>query len=351
MHFIKFIFLSTLAGLIMAFSFLAYKGELPIQGYFKQPIHNSNDLHQISFSKAVNRAKKAVVTVYTQRLTSSTAANNKNMVQTSLGSGVVLTPSGIIITNHHVIDNADNILVHFPDGKSASAVLIGYDRDSDLAVLQVPFRNLNKIDVHSSNNIDVGDIVLAIGNPLNIGQTVTMGIISATGRNRVGINTYENFIQTDASINPGNSGGALINSKGEIIGINTAIFTQSGGSNGIGFAIPINIALDIARQIIKNGSVSRGWFGVEGAEVAVGSGLGSKSVVMITQVFESSPAFMAGLLKNDVLTEINGQTIKNIRDVVDQVASFKPGTSVSVTVDRNAVLKSFTIKITKRPTN
>lgn len=295
-----------------------------------------------SFSSSVKKASPSVVTIYTQ--------HQQKPSQSSLGSGVIMTENGLIITNFHVINNADNILVHLKDGRSASAIIIATDKETDLAVLKIPFRNLQKITLSDPSTLKVGDIVLTIGNPLNIGQTVTMGIVSATGRNRVGINTYENFIQTDASINPGNSGGALINVNGDLVGINTAIFSQSGGSNGIGFAIPVDLAVNVMQELITKGKVSRGWFGVIGVESDPNNTNTLNKGVLITEVFEGSPAAQAGIQKNDVITQINFQYIHNIRDVVDQVATFKPGSSVKVLVMRNQEPKEFNLTITERPT-
>ncbi len=298
---------------------------------------------KISFSTAVKKATSSVVTIYTQRFSTN---SKKKPNQSNLGSGVIITNNGLLITNYHVIDGADNILVHLSDGRSATAMVIGQDRETDIAVLKIPFRNLTEMEIQTQNKIDVGDIVLAIGNPLNIGQTVTMGIISATGRNRVGINTYENFIQTDASINPGNSGGALIDIEGKIIGINTAIFSQSGGSSGIGFAIPIQLALDIMQELIENGYISRGWFGVAGVQPTTEN---DNPGVLITEVFDKSPAEHAGIKAGDLLTQINNRDIRKIRDVVDQVATLRPGSYVLVTVIREQKEQQFKLLITERP--
>lgn len=345
MKLVRYYLIASIIGLLFALSYLFINGNSAIVwnkitalGLTSKQSFSRN----MSFSSAVQKASPSVVTIYTQHL-------NKPS-QSSLGSGVIMTENGLIITNYHVINNADNILVHLKDGRSASAIIIATDKETDLAVLKIPFRNLQKISLSDPNKLQVGDIVLTIGNPLNIGQTVTMGIVSATGRNRVGINTYENFIQTDASINPGNSGGALINANGDLVGINTAIFSQSGGSNGIGFAIPIDLAVNVMQELITKGKVSRGWFGVVGVESDPNDTNTLNKGVLITDVFAGSPAAKAGIKKDDIITQINFQYIHNIRDVVDQVATFKPGTSVKVSVLRDNKPKEFNLKITERPT-
>jgi len=266
MKLFKHLILASLIGLIFATIYLSATTNNKDLAFIKNALletlndatDNTLNQSQLSFSSAVNKASPSVVTIYTQRFEKSPNKKNKTAFQSNLGSGVIVTKNGLILTNSHVIEDADNILVHLPDGRSASAIVVGEDKETDIAILKIPFRNLITMNARSSDDLKVGDIVLAIGNPLNVGQTVTMGIISATGRNRVGINTYENFIQTDASINPGNSGGALIDTKGNMIGLNTAIFSQSGGSQGIGFAIPMNLALDIMQELLEHGKISRG---------------------------------------------------------------------------------------------
>lgn len=354
---LKHFILASFLGLIFATAYLAITTSnkdlaMTKNNFLASLQHFSDkllDRSQLSFSNAVKKASPSVVTIYTQRLTKSEDKNKKTTVQSNLGSGVIITKNGLVITNSHVIKDADNILVHLNDGRSASAIVVGEDKETDIAILKIPFRNLNAMSVRSSENLKVGDIVLAIGNPLNVGQTVTMGIISATGRNRVGINTYENFIQTDASINPGNSGGALIDTRGEMIGLNTAIFSQSGGSQGIGFAIPMNLALDIMQELLENGRVSRGWFGVNGAESRLANTPFRTKGVLITEVYIDSPAYKAGLKTNDIITHINNEKIRQLRDVVDQVASFIPGTRATVQAQRLNETLTFDLLITERP--
>ncbi len=304
---------------------------------------------KLSFANAVEKAAPSVVTIYTQRFSSDSRDSSNTPLQANLGSGVIITANGLIITNHHVIQDAANILVHLRDGRSASAIVVGEDKETDIAILKIPFRNLQKMELRASTDLRVGDVVLAIGNPLNVGQTVTMGIISATGRNRVGINTYENFIQTDASINPGNSGGALIDTQGNMIGLNTAIFSQSGGSQGIGFAIPTNLVLNIMQELLKNGRISRGWFGVNGINAKELDANGKSKGVLIVDVFDQSPAFKAGLKTADIITHINKEKIFQARDVVDQVASLKPGSTINVTIERALKAINYKLLITERP--
>jgi len=247
---------------------------------------------------------------------------------------VIMDQQGHILTNYHVIANANKILVTLNDGHQLPATLVGADPDTDLAVITIKHTRHPNIRFADANKIRVGDVVLAIGNPFGIGQTVTQGIISATRRDRVGLNTYENFIQTDAAINPGNSGGALINSLGEIVGINSATFTQSGGYQGIGFAIPIDMALEVVQQILKNGSVIRGWLGVEGVDLNTQmlKKIGLKNIqgVLITDVFKAGPADLAGLAVGDIITQINQTNIRDTRDVLNIVGQGKPGDKIRI---------------------
>ncbi len=258
----------------------------------------------------------------------------RKRMESSLGSGVIVSPQGYILTNHHVIKAADEILVALKDGRTTIATVVGTDPDTDLAVLHVKLDNLPAITLSKINEIEVGDVVLAIGNPFGVGQTVTSGIISATGRNMLGINTFENFIQTDAAINPGNSGGALINSYGELIGINTAIYSKSGGSQGIGFAIPLSLATNVLTQIIEFGHVKRGWLGVAiqemNPELANSFGLKRVYGIIINGIAKSGPADKAGLQPGNVITHINNTEVENVRHLLNLVSEVKPGNSLSI---------------------
>lgn len=291
-----------------------------------------------SYADAVARAATAVVSIRAnQHITAFTFPEsmtaNQPKQHSRQGSGVIIE-QGHVLTNYHVVSQADEILVTLNDGHQVKGEILGTDPDTDLAVLSIRHNSHTPLAVANMQLTRVGDVVLAIGNPYGIGQTVTQGIISATGRDRVGLSTYENFIQTDAAINPGNSGGALINSKGEIIGINSAIFSQSGSYQGISFAIPIDMALDVVKQILDHGSVIRGWLGVEGVDLnplwLERLGLQNIQGVLITDVFRNGPADMAGLAAGDIITRINQTNIRDTRDVLNMVASGRPGEAIEI---------------------
>ncbi|WP_197337952.1 Do family serine endopeptidase [Ralstonia solanacearum] len=271
----------------------------------------------------------------------------------SLGSGVIVSPEGYILTNHHVVDGADEIEVALTDGRKANAKVVGTDPETDLAVLKISLTNLPAITLGRLENVRVGDVVLAIGNPFGVGQTVTMGIVSALGRSHLGINTFENFIQTDAAINPGNSGGALVDAEGNLLGINTAIYSRSGGSLGIGFAIPVSLAKQVMESIISTGSVVRGWIGVEPQdvtpEIAESFGLSRKDGALIAAVVQGGPADRAGLRPGDILTNVNGESIPDTTALLNSIAQLKPGTETKVTVSRKGKPVELTIMVGKRP--
>ena len=274
-------------------------------------------------------------------------------LESNLGSGIIVSSDGLILTNYHVIFSADQIEVALKDGRSLHAELVGSDPESDLAVLRIAMGNYPTIPIGDSNAIRVGDIVLAIGNPFGVGQTVTQGIISATGRNRVGVNTFENFIQTDADINPGNSGGALINTRGELIGISSAIVSQDGGSQGISFAIPADAALDIMREIIDTGAVVRGWLGLEvrnlGPDMITQPGLHNGNGVVVERVVNTGPASVAGIRAGDAITHINGEGIIDSREAVDVISSFEPGTRIDLTLVRKSQVITIAVSVAERP--
>jgi serine protease DegQ len=273
----------------------------------------------------------------------------------SLGSGVIVSPQGIILTNHHVIEGADEIEVAFADGRKRNAKLIGSDPETDIAVLKIDATDLpNPITLGKMESVHVGDVVLAIGNPFGVGQTVTSGIVSALGRNQLGINTFENFIQTDAAINPGNSGGALVDTKGNLIGINTAIYSRSGGNMGIGFAIPINTAKQVMESILTNGSVTRGWIGVEpqnlSKELAESLNLPvNTSGVLISGVLEGGPADKAGMKPGDVLTQVNGQKVSDVVTLLNRIAQTSPGDEAKINLLRKGKEMSLKVQVGKRP--
>ncbi len=252
-----------------------------------------------------------------------------NQPQSGLGSGVIVGSSGYILTNNHVVEGADEIEVVLNDGRQTIAKVIGTDPETDLAVLKIELDRLPVMVLGNADSVQVGDQVLAIGNPFGVGQTVTSGIVSALGRNQLGINTFENFIQTDAAINPGNSGGALVDVNGNLAGINTAIYSRSGGNMGIGFAIPVAIARQVMDGIVKDGQVTRGWIGVEpnelSAELAETFGVKAKNGVIITGVLQNGPAAQGGLKPGDVITSVAGQPVTNVAGLLGLVASLKPG--------------------------
>jgi serine protease DegQ len=273
----------------------------------------------------------------------------------SLGSGVIVSPQGIILTNHHVIEGADEIEVAFADGRKRNAKLIGSDPETDIAVLKIDATDLpSPITLGKMESVQVGDVVLAIGNPFGVGQTVTSGIVSALGRNQLGINTFENFIQTDAAINPGNSGGALVDTKGNLIGINTAIYSRSGGNMGIGFAIPINTAKQVMESILTSGSVTRGWIGVEpqnlSKELAESLNL-PKDIngVLISGVLEGGPADKAGMKPGDVLTQVNGQKVNDVVTLLNHIAQTNPGDEAKINLLRKGKEMSLKVQVSKRP--
>jgi Do/DeqQ family serine protease len=271
---------------------------------------------------------------------------------TSLGSGVIVSPAGYIVTNNHVVESAGEIEVALPDGKKLLAKVVGSDPESDLAILRVNADNLPAITLGSLENLRVGDHVLAIGNPFGVGQTVTSGIVSALGRSGLGINTFENFVQTDAAINPGNSGGALVDTRGNLVGINTAIYSRSGGSMGIGFAIPVSTAKMVMEQIIKSGSVTRGWIGVEAQEVtpAVADSfkLADLRGAVIAGVLRNGPADKGGVKPGDVLLEIEGKPVDG-RSLLNVVAALQPGNAAKMKVKRQGQDLELSVTVGRRP--
>ena len=302
-----------------------------------------------SFRTAAQKASATVVSINTSKSARKNPNANDpwfrffygdqgNEPQSGLGSGVIVSPNGYILTNNHVIEGADEIQVVLNDGRQTVAKVIGTDPDSDLAVLKIELDRLPTIILGDSDALQVGDQVLAIGNPFGVGQTVTSGIISALGRNALGINTFENFIQTDAAINPGNSGGALVDTSGNLLGINTAIYSRSGGSMGIGFAIPVFTAKQVLESIVKDGQVTRGWIGVEpndlSPELAETFDVKTQSGVIITGVLQNGPAAEAGIRPGDVIVSIGERPIKDVTQLLSIVAALKPNTPVRFSLER-----------------
>jgi serine protease DegQ len=272
---------------------------------------------------------------------------------TSLGSGVIVSSEGFVLTNNHVIEDADDIQLVLSDGRRMRATVRGSDPESDLAVLKTEGKDLPAVTFGKLDNVQVGDAVLAIGSPFGFGSSVTHGIVSALGRNHLGINRFEDFIQTDAAVNPGNSGGALVDSGGNLIGINSAIFSQSGGSQGIGFAIPVTIARNVLEQIIRDGEVTRGWLGIEPQEItpelASALALSATDGVLIRAVLRSGPADHAGMQARDVVLELDGKTTRDVSALLSQIAALTPGTQVKLKVLREKKPVDIEVTVGKRP--
>jgi len=324
-----------------------------------------------SYSDAVRKAVPSVVNIFTSKEIKTPRhpflndplfrqffgdrLEEDSQRATSLGSGVIVSPKGYILTNHHVVEAADEIEVALADGRKLKAKAVGSDLETDIAVLQVEGVSVPAITFGDTDAMRVGDVVLAIGNPYGFGQTVTMGIVSALGRSQLGINTFENFIQTDAAINPGNSGGALVDAAGNLVGINTAIYSQrSGGSLGIGFAIPASSAKQIMEQIIQTGGVTRGWIGVEAREITPEMGesfrLGATAGVLIEGVLRGGPAERAGLKPGDILVAIEGKPVKDPNSMLNLVAALVPGKPASIRLRRDNKDVDVQVAVGKRPT-
>jgi len=325
----------------------------------------------VSYAYAVKRAASAVVNINTAKvvltrpeseqdrpffepLPGEDAPPAQKQVETSLGSGVIISKSGFILTNYHVIKGADAIRVFLKDGRSAQAHIVGIDPATDLAVLRIHLKGLTAITLSHASQIEVGEVVLAIGDPYGIGQTVTTGIVSATGRDELGLSPIENFIQTDAAINPGNSGGALINTQGDLVGINSAIYTHNGGFQGIGFAIPVNLARHVFRQIVQYGHVIEGWIGVAGQTLtpALAQALRMPKTlkgVLVAGIYRGSPADKAGLRTGDVLYTINGQPLPSANKALLTIADTKPGSLIQLGVLRGKQHLVLSMTVEPRP--
>ncbi len=366
-------------GLAIYFIFATLKPE-----WVKQMMSGAQDMHiasstvtlqeapasiaQASYRDAAKRAMPSVVNIFTTKEYRQARTPlledpffrkffgdrfREEEKQSSLGSGVVVSPQGYILTNNHVIEAADEIEVALADGRKTTAKIVGADPETDLAVIKIDLPDLPAITLGHVELSKVGDVVLAIGNPFGVGQTVTMGIISALGRNHLGINTFENFIQTDAAINPGNSGGALTDSNGNLIGINTAIYSRSGGSQGIGFAIPVSTVKTVMESIIKTGHVVRGWIGVEPqnitADLAESFGLKKKTGALIAGVLRNGPADKAGIKPGDILLAIENKPISDTTEMLDFIAKLSPTRTVKMTVLRRNQELMLTVTVGKRP--
>nr|WP_298116077.1 Do family serine endopeptidase AlgW [uncultured Pseudomonas sp.] len=333
------------------------------------PVYSRSQDGPVSYARAVDTASPAVANLYSTKFANKPThplfedpqfrkffgdnLPKQRRMESSLGSAVIMSSEGYLLTNNHVVSGADQIVVALKDGRETLARVIGSDPETDLAVLKIDLADLPAITLGRSDNIKIGDVTLAIGNPFGVGQTVTMGIISATGRNQLGLNTYEDFIQTDAAINPGNSGGALIDAHGDLVGINTAIFSRSGGSQGIGFAIPVKLALEVMRAIIENGQVIRGWLGIEvqplTPELAESFGLEGRPGIVVAGIYRDGPAQKAGLQPGDLILNIDGQPAGDGRRSMNQVAQAKPGEKIRIEIMRNGKRMELTAEIGVRP--
>ncbi|MDR9435704.1 MAG: Do family serine endopeptidase [Thiohalophilus sp.] len=377
---LKFIIQFAVLGLAVAFVVLYLLsdsplpfGDKPVVELREAPPRESSGRGEgpVSYADAVEAAAPAVVNIHSKKVVTREAhpllddpifrhffGDNfgppREREETNLGSGVIISEQGYILTNNHVISGAEEIRIALPDQRSANATVVGTDPDTDLAVLKVELDALPVITLGRSDQLRVGDVVLAIGNPFGVGQTVTSGIVSATGRNMLGISTFENFIQTDAAINPGNSGGALITAHGELIGINTAIFSRSGGSQGIGFAIPTSLARDVMQQIIEHGEVKRGWLGV--AIQNINDNLAEsldldedQKGVIITSILNQGPADDAGLQPGDVITQINDKAVTDVANALDIISNHRPGDRITINIIRQGKSMKKTARVTQRP--
>ncbi|MBF22267.1 MAG: 2-alkenal reductase [Pusillimonas sp.] len=330
----------------------------------------SNVVPIASYADAVQRASPSVVNIYTSkrvlepvlpllddpdlvRLFGDLPGFSRSRRATTLGSGVIVSRDGYILTNYHVIESADAIEVALADGRVSNARFVGADPETDLAVLKIEEEALPPIVWADTGAARVGDVVLAIGNPFGVGQTITIGIVSALGRNRLGINMYENFIQTDAAINPGNSGGALIDTQGRLIGINTAIYSETGGSLGIGFAIPVGVVQKVFEDIVKQGFVTRGWIGVEPQDItpdlAQAFSLAAQEGVIVARIVPQSPAAEAGLRVGDIIREINGETVENTAGFLSQIARIEPGAQAMLRILRGGKARRIELQVAQRP--
>jgi serine peptidase DegS len=369
---LTFVVGSVVGGLALAFLIVAVRPDLVRRGAAPvlplPPVSPSTPTMpapaRVTYAAAVKRAAPAVVNVYTERLVRERAPPSlgelfgeflpryRGRIERSLGSGVIIDEAGHIVTNHHVIANADSVRVQLEDGRIADAHIVGRDPDTDLAVLKINLTNLPTATFGRSDQLQVGDVVLAIGNPIGLSHTVTHGIVSATSRQQLGIAPLEDFIQTDAPINFGNSGGALVDSSGALIGINTAIVAKNLGVEGISFAIPVNMVRGVLSDIIAHGRVIRGWIGIVPEDVtdeqAAQLGL-AQGGVRIAQLYVGSPGQLAGLQPGDLLLAIGGTTLNSAQDALARIASAKPDSVLAITVLRGR--RTFEVKahVSERP--
>jgi serine protease DegS len=362
---------SVVGGLALAFVLVVVRPDLIRRGTAPMPVTVLADPRptgpapvRVTYSAAVQRAAPSVVNVYTARLVTERAPSSlgdlfggflpryRQRIERTLGSGVIVDAAGHIVTNHHVIANADSVQVALADGRVADAHVVGRDPDTDLAVLKIDLTPLPVAELGRSDQLKVGDVVLAIGNPIGLSQTVTHGIVSATSRQQLGIAALEDFIQTDAPINFGNSGGALVDSSGALVGINTAIVAKNLGVEGIGFAIPVNMVRGVLGDIIANGRVIRGWIGIVPEDIsneqAVQYGL-AQGGVLISNLYVGSPAQQAGLQPGDLILDIDSAPVHGAQDVLGRIATHKPGSRIAIHGKRGRREFDVHAQVTERP--
>jgi serine protease DegQ len=368
---------STTVALGVLFIIALFKPDLlhwqpqPLSLTIQQAQHSSSSGRSPveSFAPAANKVIPTVVNVFTQQKVSSPAhpalqdpifryffgdrLDSRPRQASNLGSGVIVSQNGYILTNQHVVEAADEIQVALAGGKILPARVVGADPETDLAVLKIDASELPAITFAQADSLKVGDWVLAVGNPFGVGQTVTAGIVSALGRSHLGINTFENFIQTDAAINPGNSGGALVDAAGNLVGVNSAIYSRTGGSQGIGFAIPVSIVRQVMEQIIKTGSVTRGWVGIEvqdlTPELAESFNLKSTEGALIAGVLKSGPADAGDVHPGDILLAVNGKPVTDSASLLNLIADLKPGVEAHLRVARKQKMLDLKIQVGRRP--
>ena len=368
---VSFLLRGAVVGLAAAFLVVWWKpallGAATAPAHGTAPASSRPPVVMQSFADSVARAAPAVVNIYTARVITERSQpapldqlfgdywpSYRQHVERSLGSGVIVDAKGTIVTNQHVIAGADSIRVQLADGRIAEATIVGQDPDTDIAILELSIGHLPIMPMGRSDTLRVGDIVLAIGNPYGLSQTVTQGIVSATGRGQLGLATFENFIQTDAAINLGNSGGALIDAHGDLVGINTAVLNRAyGGPEGIGFAIPVNLVRGVMEQILAHGHVVRGWLGFVPQDLSqeqaaqLGTSAGGVTVV---NILVRSPAFEAGVRPGDLVTELDGDPVRSSQDLVSKVAALKPGAEVELGGRHGQLPYKIRLKVIERPT-
>lgn len=337
-----------------------------------EPLQSTiNITDTVSYADAVSKAQPAVVNIYTTKLITErrhplyddprfrrffglNQAPRRQRMLSSLGSGVIISQSGYVLTNNHVIAGADEIKVALADGRESVAQVVGTDPETDIAVLYIDMPNLPVITITSLENLRIGDVVLAIGNPFGVGQTVTKGIISALGRQQTELSSFVDYIQTDAAINQGNSGGALINVYGDLIGINTAIYSETGGSHGIGFAIPIATAKKVIKDLVQHGQVIRGWVGIEPQPLtpALARALNLPNIdgLLVVGIFKNGPAHVGGISPGDIITHMNGNPIDDPKSAMNMISDMEPGAKVTIRVIRQRQPLDILVVVGARPT-